>query len=51
MLDITDQGFDEGIDLTIYAEGSDQILFETKLVHPESRTLLSSSSHWGRSLP
>ena len=40
VLDFTDRGFDEGIDVTIYPEGSDQILFETILVDSESRVLL-----------
>ena len=40
-LDIKDRGTDEGIDVTIFAEGSDRNLFETILVDPESRTLLT----------
>ncbi|AXI49087.1 hypothetical protein C1J03_23470 (plasmid) [Sulfitobacter sp. SK012] len=43
-LDITDLGVDEGIDVTIYPESSDQILFETILANPESRTLLAYGS-------
>jgi len=39
-LDFTDRGFGEGIDVTIYAVGSDQILYETILTDTESRTLL-----------
>lgn len=40
-LDITDFGTDEGIEVTIYAKGSGQILFETILADPESRVLLT----------
>lgn len=40
-LDFTDRGFDDGIDVTLYAESSDQILFETILTDPKSQTLLT----------
>lgn len=43
-IDITDLGSDEGIDVTIYAEASGQILFETILADPESRVLLTHGS-------
>lgn len=43
-IDITDLGSDEGIDVTMYAEGSDQVLFETILSDPESRVLLTYGS-------
>lgn len=40
-LDFTDRGFDDGIDVTIHAEVSDQILFETIITDPKSQTLLT----------
>jgi hypothetical protein len=43
-LDIKDMGADEGIDVVIYDQDSDQILFETVLADPESRTLLTCGS-------
>jgi hypothetical protein len=44
VLDITDQGYTKGIDVTIYPEGSDQILYETILLDPESQALLAYGS-------
>ena len=41
---IADAGPTHGIDVTIYATGSDQIMFETVLVDPESQTLLTHGS-------
>ncbi len=41
---IADGGCDNGIDVTIYAVGSGQIVFETILVDPDSQVLLASGS-------
>ncbi len=43
-LDITDMGVDEGIDVTILDEDSGRIVFETVLVDPESRALMTFGS-------
>lgn len=43
-LDITDMGVDEGIDVAIHDEDSNQLLFETVLVDPDSKTLLAFGS-------
>lgn len=41
---IADVGCDNGIDVTIYALGSDRIVFETILVDPDSQALLTYGS-------
>jgi len=41
---IADAGHTHGIDVTIYAVGSDQIVFETVLLDPDSQTLLTHGS-------
>ncbi|WP_139816278.1 hypothetical protein [Planktotalea arctica] len=41
---IADAGYDNGIDVTIYAVGSGQIVFDTILVDPDSQVLLTHGS-------
>ncbi|HEY9040138.1 MAG TPA: hypothetical protein VIN05_14490 [Roseovarius sp.] len=43
-LDITDMGADDGIDVMIHDENTGRILFESVLVDPESRVLLTHGS-------
>jgi len=43
-LDITDMGFDDGIDVAIHGEATVDIIFETVLSDPNCRSLLTAGS-------
>jgi hypothetical protein len=42
---IADSGYNDGIDVTVYAVGSGQIVYETILADPDSQILLTHGSH------